>query len=511
MKKRFLLCYFVIILFFIGGVVKAKDNPFVLDWKNEDEMTSYEFGAIIDTNLAYDKGYVTIQLDMNYDTGVIKTVMRNYDLDGKTLKEKQIKNSVILDGVTDGTYIYVLQVYESYRSRVASYMPLVSIVKYDMNFKVVNEYEFTEEDLYDTDERFLMISAIAKNYGLNSMSLVDNNLYLLQYGYGMFKIDTGLENLSSYSPVYNPENTRVRKYFENYYDIATISEDIELGIASLDKNEKYIAYSGSTCTDDIAWSLARRDNVVTGVNPIVACDERSYVGLLDSNGKEIWEKELKDYYILLNVKIINDYVVSLGIMEGQTEIVVYDLEGNVVQIIESDQIGYLHITPSASGFIVSNNVIDRNNCNYGVAGQSSVIINSINTMQADDSMDDLYQCPMYTTTEVYQIPFNIEVKVEGKGKVEVSSESFADLEQSIVTKANFGYKLKEIRITDKDGNVIELKNGKFIMPASDVTIEVIFDVENPNTADIAIIGTIVAGIGFGIFGITRYRKLKFLK
>ena len=156
---------------------------------------------------------------------------------------------------------------------------------------------------------------------------------------------------------------------------------------------------------------------------------------------------------------------------------VFDLEGNIVQTIYNDSV-YYSLTKIPGGFSVFNNEV------LNVACPKSLTRGSYNSC---------FQAISYI--ETYAVKYNIDVKVEGKGKVEVCCAET----------------VRWNKVTDKEGNVIEVKDGKFTMPASDVTIEVIFDVENPNTADIAIIGTIVAGISFGIFGITRYRKLKFLK
>ena len=50
------------------------------------------------------------------------------------------------------------------------------------------------------------------------------------------------------------------------------------------------------------------------------------------------------------------------------------------------------------------------------------------------------------------------------------SEAYEDETVTLTSTAEDGYRLRAVTVTDKDGNNIKVKDGKFIMPASDVTV-----------------------------------------
>ena len=82
------------------------------------------------------------------------------------------------------------------------------------------------------------------------------------------------------------------------------------------------------------------------------------------------------------------------------------------------------------------------------------------------------------------IGYNIKTKTDNNGSIKVSE--YALESESIIFEIvpNDGYSISKLVITDSKGNKIEYdKNYKFVMPASDVLIEVEFsDAVNPNTS-----------------------------
>lgn len=78
---------------------------------------------------------------------------------------------------------------------------------------------------------------------------------------------------------------------------------------------------------------------------------------------------------------------------------------------------------------------------------------------------------VYFTGNIYKI--NAE-KTEN-GTFTVASEAVAEQPVKIVAKANNGYEIKNIKVTDKDSKIIAVTNGEFIMPHSDVNVLVMFE------------------------------------
>ena len=96
--------------------------------------------------------------------------------------------------------------------------------------------------------------------------------------------------------------------------------------------------------------------------------------------------------------------------------------------------------------------------------------------------------------------YKAEAKKEGEGTVKLSKEKALEGEiVEIDATPSEGYVLSAIKVTDEKGNIIEVTGKTFIMPASNVKVEVIFEkveVKNPNTtgklAAIIFIGFIIS-------------------
>ncbi len=97
---------------------------------------------------------------------------------------------------------------------------------------------------------------------------------------------------------------------------------------------------------------------------------------------------------------------------------------------------------------------------------------------------------------------------DGNGEIEIAENSHPG--ESITYKINpkEGYILKEIKVTDENGNTITITDDTFVMPNSDVKVEIIFEkeIENPYTSakDILLI-VILFLIGLSLVFITRPR------
>ena len=77
---------------------------------------------------------------------------------------------------------------------------------------------------------------------------------------------------------------------------------------------------------------------------------------------------------------------------------------------------------------------------------------------------------VYYTGNVYKIT----VEETKYGTITVSNEAIAEQPVKIVTKANKGYELENVKVTDAAGKIVAVTNGEFVMPASDVKVMATF-------------------------------------
>ena len=77
---------------------------------------------------------------------------------------------------------------------------------------------------------------------------------------------------------------------------------------------------------------------------------------------------------------------------------------------------------------------------------------------------------VYYTGNVYKIT----VEEVEHGTVAAVKEAVAEQPVKVETKANKGYELENIKVTDKEGKIITVSNGEFVMPESDVNVMAIF-------------------------------------
>ena len=124
-----------------------------------------------------------------------------------------------------------------------------------------------------------------------------------------------------------------------------------------------------------------------------------------------------------------------------------------------------------------------------------------------------YEDNVTISTEVYQLLYDINTTVNGKGTVEVVNNELPGTDVTFKVTPQEGYVLSEVRVTDANGKVVTFTDYTFTMPSADVTIEVIFveEVKNPITSSSFII---IVAIGLAVsISMLAYnqKKYKWLK
>ena len=110
------------------------------------------------------------------------------------------------------------------------------------------------------------------------------------------------------------------------------------------------------------------------------------------------------------------------------------------------------------------------------------------TLNEGDVISDVYP-----SIQKFSFVYNVETKESENGTIKVDKDSSKNGDKITYTvEPKEGYKLDKVIVTDENGNQVIITDSSFTMPNSNVTIEAIFVVENPNTS---------VFIRIGIFGL----------
>ena len=135
---------------------------------------------------------------------------------------------------------------------------------------------------------------------------------------------------------------------------------------------------------------------------------------------------------------------------------------------------------------------------------------SLKAMDPTINEDDVINGTM-PTIQKYSFVYNVETKENDNGTILVDKTiSKTGEEITYVVEPKKGFRLDKVIITDEAGNVIEIKDNKFTMPSSNVIIEAVFVVDNPNTGVFISIGAsllfIIAAVGIVVLNRTKVQK-----
>ena len=123
-----------------------------------------------------------------------------------------------------------------------------------------------------------------------------------------------------------------------------------------------------------------------------------------------------------------------------------------------------------------------------------------------------YKKGINSVIEYYARPFYIETKTDGNGTVTAKRTADSGEEITFTIEPKEGFMLKEVKVTDTNGNVITFTDYTFTMPSADVTIEVSFveEVKNSETSDAIIYSAIAIIIGISFIIYNNKKKLNWL-
>lgn len=503
-----------------------------------------------ENNYEFNHGYVATKIEIEMaETERITTYLVYYDKDGKELFEEDFEFEIILNAAANGEYLYTVSVDLIEQSFILRKLDtkLNKVKELDVTDLIVVEDEEGNNNFSD----ILLYSMLPKFVGYNSLSITGEDVAFL-YGTEEFVLtDLNLSKatvetfnnakLRKYFPDLGLESQHIIDLQEEMENSETgLPEGIYLFTSG---KGDYLASSGVKLGMNENIDLSHGfvyplNNEGTGldVGDIIVDNNpnANYIeldaklGLFDKDFNKKWEVVNKDYAIFFGTKVIGNHIVTIGLnidmpeasyeqfikeeniipagikdigdviklvginaaqnIEINTDILIYDLEGNLVQTIHGEDNLFINLHPGESGFITTN-------------------IAKINEFLANQQVNGTsapQQIPVTMSNEVWHFDNNIETEIKGEGTVDVVESSRPGDPVTFVVQPKEGYVLSVIKVTDENGNVLTFTDNTFTMPSANVKIEVVF-IKNPDTADIAIISIIVV---LGIAGFIAYKNRK---
>ncbi len=168
----------------------------------------------------------------------------------------------------------------------------------------------------------------------------------------------------------------------------------------------------------------------------------------------------EEYYINFSMSSVT--ASSIPIEDIHSDILVYDMNGNLVQTIANESL-YWGLEETESGFIVSNlkylmdTINSMNSRVPACTGVDTVIEEehkiSINSFNIKDYLNGAkeavrYDYLMTMTNEVWFIENNIKTNVVGKGSVTVVDSSLAGNDVTFKVEPQEGYVLSVVKVID---------------------------------------------------------------
>ena len=502
MKKGFNL-FILGLIMLLGCLVDVKADAiaapfvnkeiFIHDWDTQNKELSNEMLLLLEAKDSYEYGFVASDITLDYDTETVYSKLIKYSPSGKVVKELSFTNGYIPIIEVEGDYIYTLSIELGESEQGTN----VFCVKYDTNLKEVYREKIGDAESMSSIIELLLFS---KAYGLDLISTdAKGNIYLLMItGAIAFGPDyDGVVDVSNNAPVLET--------YSWYFKMQSLSSDY-LVYVSHDSNDIYDIYSGAKDPNNCHVSLSPYFSSEPVADDSLQCTSaESGVITLYQGDKVVWSKTYSDYDSIVNVQLVDDYIVAIGEKNMIMNVIVVNMNGELVQKIDLSE-RYIFIDGGEKNFIVSAIIpSDSTSCieDQVIDGMELTDVFDVGSIQGNNS------CYEYRN-EVWYIPLTVETRTDGNGTVTaVESSRYGEDVEFIVTPKE-GFVLGEVKVTDEFGNVVTFTDYHFTMPNANVLIDVTFLPENSDTSDFTIILLIsIAFVACIVFVINK-RKIETL-
>lgn len=482
--KKMLFAVLLICCSFL--MVNAKEND-VFKYDVTVESKAEYWNAVIHNIAYYEQGYIVT--DVYDSSNYFSTKITKYNKNGKVVKEKILEDIGVTYVEVHGDYIYIVSLV------LVDYDAVAYVAKMNMDFEVISEYYDYDRDIGNDVYGYVSTSNILSTIS-SYFTFEDDKTILLTYS-GLLFLNAEFNKVDFLSlDESNDEVTGIlnKMYSYNFDRIEGLSDS------------GYDIYS-CAFTDDVEYYIARKNGNL-------------YMMAYRSDKKLFTKTLSNDLYSSKNIfmNVVDDYVAVMS----DEKIYIYDFNGNIVQVITlEDALAKNDNTLDENNYYVFNNLrVGTNGFMYSICEidyDESKSVPSYNacdrfvlengTTVVNDSKDTLVVYPdVNYYNQSWYLPVNISTEVSGKGKVEVIETTRYGEMVTFVVVPEDGYKLESVKVTDKDGNSVVFTDYEFKMPSTDVVIEAVFVVDNPNTlVGIAPLLLLCSGMALVIYVQSKYR------
>lgn len=495
----------------------TQEGPFYFDWENTILTDVRDVVVEVSDNFSFKDGTVIIRTIEDEENNTFSIELERRDLKGKIIKTNTIEDNAFFSAITDHENIYIVTISYASKERSAESTSTQMIVKLDENLEVVKTLPFEEDHTPGVDG---MINA--RRFGHDILAIKDDYLYVFCGEEYMLKTKLELDKWETMEykeedfDTYFPDLSTEYKIMEKW--MGQLSGDIELTNDYIDFDVTTHVYDDKIITSGMRYSLNVQEGDVGGSEEEYEMPFAGVIKIYDKEGKIVFEQTNKNYMKFFEARIMGDYVVAIGLSESTmmgnsntstlgNDIVVYDLEGNLLQTIETEG-SYVFLNEISSGFVATH----VESCQQIENQPDPISEDPLGVpFTVDSKAGNTYAVCTYNT-EAYYLPLNIETKVigEGKGTIEAVKSGRKGEEITFKVTPEKGFVLGEVRVTDKDGNTVVFTDNTFTMPNADVTIEAIFLPENSETADIEIVTILGLLLICGFVVLNSIKKFKAL-
>lgn len=521
MNKIKKIAFMILMMLSFIGTSQALENYGLIESSLLGEDCYQGYSNMIETsdgNILTVGQYASKNFDLPF-SGVSDALIVKYDKDGKIIWKKNYSTSLIdfFSSVVELNGYYYAAGWVTKKGASFTTATNLLLVKYDKDGNQIWEKEYS---IYGGDT----VQAIATD-GTN-IALVGyaSSGYASSYYYG-------------YIATVNQDGTLLNLISSNktamYTSITFDGENYIVGGAYSYSNGKASLNKYST---DLTLQYSKELDYSGGITKIITAtdsyyvvgdsDTNSFVLQTDLDGQVLRESTLSNkgtlsltsifenngnYYVIgyTNNGEFGDFTLN-NLQKYDTVVFKYDEN---LKLIEKNNFGTENDDVAFSGTIKDNRL-------YLVGYQSHNKECNVDELCPKNSSGDKYgsvtnnmnvseSTGLLASLKIYG-SYMIETKVEGKGSVEAIKQAAAGSEITFTITPEKGYVLDVVKVTDKNGNTITLTNYTFTMPSSDVTIEVKFLPENPNTTDIAVLSCIAIIICGSIGVVYSIRKIRWI-
>ena len=261
------------------------------------------------------------------------------------------------------------------------------------------------------------------------------------------------------------------------------------------------------------------DNNIIEIDQELNINKKEFSSYEPNTLKEILKS---DYYLIQKNNeiigdVVNKYNASINYLDKNILIGTNSNDQAILKIIDESELNktYSDYKEFKSIEIINNQMYILTDHSIIIVDFNGDIVKEIpvnNITEMKKLSDKIALVSLENKILFYEYECNVEVIESDFGTISVSESNKAYDKVKIDVVPNSGFELEKIIVTDKENNLIIVKNNEFIMPATDVSIEAIYTakVDNPDTVDYIFVVVCISALAMILLTKT-HKKLEWLK